>query len=162
MQMSMFSAEEPLVKTTASDTRLEQRASGAGWMESALGSPSLSPELWIGSSRSGSFGRMFRTYWRHGIPADFSGLPQTLPSAGIMSPGECLISEDLGHPISRARVCSWSEIVIRDAPQRYYLSRKALLGIARRDRKPRLFSLQEGAWLSMTARHVFWTTTALE
>lgn len=161
MQMSMFSAEEPPVRTTASDMRQDQAGRATDWTELVLASPSLSPELWSSSSRSGSSGRMFRTYWRHGIPADFYGLPRTLPNAGIMSPGECLISENLGHPINRARVCSWSEIVIRDAPQRYYLSRKALLGVSKRDRKPRLFSPHEGGWLSMTARHAFWTSTAL-
>lgn len=160
MQLTFLSEELP-AKTTASDTQQGRDAQATEWMGRVLASHSLSLELWNDTSRDGLSGRMFRMFWRHGIPVDFSALPQTLPSAGIISPGECLISESLGHPISHAHACSWSDIVIRDAPQRYYLSRKALDGIAKRDRKPRLFSLQEAEWLSMTERHAFWTTTAL-
>lgn len=157
MQLSMFSAEEPPAKTTASGIPQGAVRPGLVWMETVLASPSLSPELWSASRQIGSSGKMFRMSYRHGIPADFSALPQTLPKAGIMSHGECWISETLGSPTSLAPVCSWSDIVIQDAPRRFYLSRTALAGIARRDRKPRLFSQREGEWLSMIERHAFWT-----
>ena len=162
MQLSMFSLAEPPAKTTALDTRQEQSAQGTDWMVRVLASPLLLPELWSDTSRLGSCGRMFRMSWRPGIPADFSALPQTLSNSGIMSPGECWISDGLGHPTSLARACSWLGIVIQDAPQQYYLSQKALLGISRRDRKPRLFSLRQGEWLSMTERHASWMSAATE
>lgn len=158
-QLTLFAAERP-AKTIASDILPDRAKRGAGWMARVLSSPFLSPELWNDTSQIGSFGKMFRTSWRQGIPADFSGLPQTLPNSGIMSPGECLISDGLGSVTSHARACSWSDIVTLGAPQRYYLSLKALSGIAKRDRKPRLFSPQQGEWLSMTERHVFWTNAA--
>ena len=161
MQLT-FLSEEPHARITASDILPGRDARVTGWMARVLASPSLSPDLWSGSSLNGSSGRMFQTFWRHGIPADFSGLPPTLPKSGIMSHGECLISDGLGHPISRGRACSWSDIATQDAPQQYYLSRKALAGIAKRERKPRLFSPQMGEWLSTIERHVFWTDAARE
>ena len=161
MQLTFLSAEHP-VKTTASGTAQGRGKLVTAWMGRVLASPFLSPELWSGTSRDGLYGKMFRMFWRHGIPADFSGLPQTLPNSGILLPGECLISDGLGRPTSRARACSWLDIATHDVPQRYYLSRKALEGIARRDRKPRLFSLQEGEWLSMIERHAFWMSAARE
>lgn len=161
MQLTFLSAEPP-VKTTASGTAQGREKLATAWMALVLASPFVSPELWSGTSRDGLSGKMFRMFWRHGIPADFSGLPQTLPNSGILLPGECLISDGLGRPTSRARACSWLDIATHDVPQRYYLSRKALEGIARRDRKPRLFSLQEGEWLSMIERHAFWMSAARE
>jgi hypothetical protein len=158
----MLSPEEHLAKTSASDTLPVLATRGTVWMENVLASPFLSSGLWNDTNQNGLFGRMFRMSWRHGIPVDFSALPQTLPNSGIMSPGECWISDGLGRVTSPAHVFSWSEIVTQDAPQRYYLSQKALAGIAKRDRKPRLFSQQEGAWLSTTERHAFWMNAAQE
>lgn len=161
MQLT-FLSEAPPAKTTVSVIQPEPGGRVTDWMARVLASPFLSPGLWSDTSRDGSSGRMFQTFWRHGIPVDFSGLPQTLPNSGILLPGECLISDGLGRATSHASACSWLDIVTQDAPQRYYLSRKALAGIAKRDRKPRLFSLREGAWLSMIERHVFWTRAAQE
>ena len=160
MQLSIFSAEEHPAKTRASDTQPGPGAPGTAWMARVLASRFLSPELWADLNRNGSSGKMFQMSWRHGIPADFSALPQTLPNSGIMSPGVCWISDGLGNPTSHARACSWSEIAMNDAPPRYYLSQRALEGIARRARKPRLFSLRAGAWLSTIERHAFWTKAA--
>jgi hypothetical protein len=154
MNQLTFFAEEPPAKTLALETR-----TGLGWMDQVRLSPSVTSDLWNDTSPVGSSGKMFRMRWGVGIPRDFSALPQTLPSSGILLPGECLISDGLGNPTSPARGCSWSDIVTLDAPQRYYLSPKALAGIAKRDRKPRLFSPQAGEWLSMIERHAFWTET---
>lgn len=162
MQMSMFSSEEHLAKTTASDTRQGPGTRGKEWMEAVLVSHFPSSELPSHTHQSGSYGKMFRMSCRLGIPADFSALPQTLPNSGIMSHGVCWISDTLGSPTSPVPVCGWSDIATQDAPQRFFLSRKALKGIAGRDRKPRLFSLQLGEWLSMTERHAFWTEAGQE
>ena len=162
MQTSMFFAEEHHAKMPASDTLPGQVMPAKDWMAAVLASPFPTLASPQDTSRHGLFGRMSQISWRHGIPADFSGLPATLPNSGIMSPGECLISDTLGNPTSPDRACGWSDIVTHDAPPRYYLSQRALTGIARRDRKPRLFSPLEGEWLSMTERHAFWTSMAPE
>lgn len=156
-------SEERPAKTIARDTPQDQEGLVTAWMETVLASPSIMSDLWSDGNQHGQdglFGKMSLTSWRHGIPVDFSALPQTLPRSGILLPGECLTSDTLGHPISQDKDCSWSDIVTQDAPQQYYLSRKALNGIARRKRQPRLFSRRGGEWLLMTERRAFWTKAA--
>ena len=163
MQMLMSFAAEPRAKTAASDILPGPGGQVTDWMATVLGLPLPSPESPGNIPLTGSFGRMCRTFWARGIPVDFSGLPLTLLKSGMLLPGECWISDTLGNPTSRAPGFGWSEIVqIQGAPLRFCLSRKAVVGIAKRKRKPRLFSPQEGAWLSMTERRAFWTRAAQE
>lgn len=144
MQLSMFSAEELPVRTPASDTQQALATPDLDWMARVLASPSPSPESWSGTGPVGSSGRMLRMSFQPGTPEASSASPRALSHAGIMSPGECWTSAGSGPPISHERASSWSDIVTLDAPQRYYLSPRALAGIANRKRKPRLFSPRGG------------------
>ncbi len=160
--LSMFSLEEPRVRTTASDMLPEPSEPVTEWMARVLDLPSTLPELPVDMSLSGLFGKMSPIPYRHGIPVGFCGSSPSLGTQGIFVPGALLTGAALDCPTSRGNALSWSEIVATgDVPQRYYLSQKALQGIAKRSRRPPLFSLQEGEWLSMTERHAYWMSTAL-
>ena len=157
MNQLTFLSEEPPVKTTVLDTQPGQALQATAWMVGVLASPLLSQNSQTGLALNGLFGKMCRMSYRGGIPAAFCGSSPTLRSSGIFAHGGCWTNEISAPPTNLAHVCSWSEIVqTLDDPQQFYLSRRALAGIARRDRKPRLFSPQEGEWLSMTERHAFW------
>lgn len=121
-------------------------------------SPTPSPTCSIATSLDGSSGKTSKTFSLHDMRAGSLALSRGLPTAGMAAPGASSITVFSARQTNLARDFTWSDIVVTCLPhERYFLSSKALSGIARRKRKPRLFSPQEGAWLSMTERHAFWT-----
>lgn len=161
MQLT-FLSEEHRVRISASDMQPDQGLRGREWMEAVLRSPSDLSILSSGSPQAGLFGKMSPMPYQHGIPEGWVGSSPALGTSGIHALGGFWTRKTSAPMTSPDPVLSWSDIVTQDAPPRYFLSRRAIAGIARRERKPRLFSPQEGAWLSTTERHAFWIEAARE
>ena len=148
MNQLTFFAEEPHVSRSRSEGFVED------WLTPVEASCShILPSL-HGIAPVGSFGRMSLAF----CPAKEEGILE--PSSGgwgksgMGSPIECWTLNTSASP-SNARACSLWEILIGDAPQRFFLSQKALEGVLKRDlrRTCRFVSLDEGRVLSTTEKH---------
>ena len=160
MKKLISSPEERHAKTSVSDIQPVQSEQEMGLTERDRRSPfvlSASPE---NTDPASYFGKTCRRFFQKGTRQDFSDLQDSLPSAGIISHGECWMGDISACAISHDLDFSWSDILVPEPPQKFYLSIKAIMGIAKRKRMSRLFSRQEGAWLSMTERRAFWRQTA--
>jgi hypothetical protein len=148
-------------KTTPSDTPQALEKPGKGSTEQdPLSHGSLLTSL-IEATRGFWSGRMSQTSFLKGTRQVSCALSISLQSAGMGMLGGYWTGDITELPINRDPEYSWSLIVAESEPQRkYYLSPKALNGIAKRKRQPPLFSPEKGVWLSMTERRAFWAALA--
>lgn len=160
MEQSTFLWAEPPARTSASPD------SGRESMESVVRSR-LSLLDWLaGFGPAGWFGRTYPACCRLTEDGRLESSSGCWGNSGMGSPTEFL-TLDVSALGPRDPEYSWSEILEDGSlPQRCYLTEKALLGIKRgiekkrKRRAPRLFSLREAEWLTMTDRITFWTSSA--
>src|SRR3990172_3613533 len=126
-QLTLFAVDSP-----ARMSPLQE--SGRALLESEADYGSSLQELLTNLSRSGLLSRMSPVFYpatkENILPSSFNGWR----NAGMALPGGCLTLSISEFP-NDADVCSLSEVLETEAPQKYYLSPRAAHGIIRRAEK---------------------------
>src|SRR3990167_9252235 len=126
-QLTLFVADSP-VKTSALPE------SARDWLESEADYGSSFVVFSLNLRRAGWSLRTSPVYL---VPMEGETLPSSFEgweNSGIYRPGASLMLSSLEFP-SAAAVCSLSQVLEADAPQKYYLSPRACQGILRRAEK---------------------------
>ena len=123
-QLTLWSGEAPAKPSLSPE---EERAS---WIRE-VGSCSSTSELFERFVRAGCSGKTSLEFYRSREEMLSRRSKGSWSNAGIRSRGELLMLSSSEWP-SDAAVCSLSDILIWDAPQRYSLSAKACAGTLRR------------------------------